>query len=72
MKFRMIYHIDEPILSTHGLMNFPDLTREVEWRNEDRLTDYCGQQIKGKYIHCPQAIPALGPLGESSELAELG
>ena len=27
---------------------------QVEWRNEDRLTDYCGQDIKGETIHCPK------------------
>jgi len=34
--------------------HFGDEVAKVEWRNEDRLTDYCGQNIKGKYIHCPQ------------------
>jgi len=34
--------------------NFGDEVAKVEWRNEDRLTDYCGQKIKGKYISCPR------------------
>ena len=33
---------------------FRMLAVQVEWRNEDRLTDYCGQTIKGKFIHCPK------------------
>lgn len=33
---------------------FGDEVAKVEWRNEDRLTDYCGQNIKGKNIHCPR------------------
>ena len=32
---------------------------KVEWRNEDRLTDYCGQSVKGKFIHCPKAASGL-------------
>eukprot|EP00930_Biecheleria_cincta_P051691 TRINITY_DN3689_c0_g1_i1.p1 TRINITY_DN3689_c0_g1~~TRINITY_DN3689_c0_g1_i1.p1 ORF type:complete len:513 (+),score=89.48 TRINITY_DN3689_c0_g1_i1:52-1590(+) len=34
--------------------SFGDEVAKVEWRNEDRLTDYCGQEVKGKYIHCPK------------------
>mmetsp|Transcript_43025 Transcript_43025/g.96826 ORF Transcript_43025/g.96826 Transcript_43025/m.96826 type:complete len:512 (-) Transcript_43025:113-1648(-) len=33
---------------------FGDEVAKVEWRNEDRLTDYCGQRIRGKYISCPK------------------
>jgi len=33
---------------------FGDEVSKVEWRNEDRLTDYCGQNVKGNFIHCPK------------------
>jgi hypothetical protein len=33
---------------------FGDEVAKVEWRNEDRLTDYCGAKIRGQYIHCPK------------------
>jgi len=36
--------------------NFGDEVTKVEWRNEDRLTDYCGQKVRGNYIHCPKDI----------------
>ncbi|CAE7239157.1 yheT [Symbiodinium sp. KB8] len=34
--------------------HFGSEVAKVEWRNEDRLTDYCGQDIKGETIHCPK------------------
>lgn len=33
---------------------FGDEVAKTEWRNEDRLTDYCGQKIKGQQIFCPK------------------
>lgn len=40
---------DKYIMDTFG-----DEVAKVEWRNEDRLTDYCGMNIKGQKIHCPK------------------
>eukprot|EP00927_Polykrikos_kofoidii_P002118 TRINITY_DN10822_c0_g1_i1.p1 TRINITY_DN10822_c0_g1~~TRINITY_DN10822_c0_g1_i1.p1 ORF type:complete len:522 (-),score=77.42 TRINITY_DN10822_c0_g1_i1:61-1626(-) len=36
------------------IQHFGDEVAKTEWRNEDRLTDYCGHTIKGKFILCPK------------------
>lgn len=49
--------LDSPAINwtdQYIMEHFGDEVAKVEWRNEDRLTDYCGQSIKGKFIHCPK------------------
>ena len=49
LKSRAINWTDDDIHRRFGRYS-----GKTEWKNEDRLTDYCGQRIKGDTIFCPR------------------